>query len=154
FPAVLRGIVDAARDLVDARFSFLHTFDGGAPYEYVRASSDWDLIGTFTRISPDGTLLDNLIMDRVPVRYRDVAAHVEVPHGVLPSLAGGFIGVPIDIRDRPFGNLYLLGKHDADEFSSDDQELVVALVTSASLAIDNARLYERSIRRQRWLAAS
>ena len=65
-----------------------------------------------------------------------------------------FLGVPVRIRDQVYGNLYLAEKRDADRFSDDDEQLVVALAVAAGIAIDNARLYAAAGRRQRWLEAT
>ena len=62
-----------------------------------------------------------------------------------------FLGVPIQVGGRVFGNLYLTDKQTADEFSADDQELVQALATAAAFAIDNARLLDQ-VRRGQGLA--
>ncbi len=57
-------------------------------------------------------------------------------------------GVPIRIRDEVFGNLYLTEKNSGQPFSEDDEVLAQALAAAAGIAIDNARLYEQSQRRQ------
>ena len=64
-----------------------------------------------------------------------------------------FLGVPIRSRDEIFGNLYLTN-HPSGEFSREDQDLVWSPAATAGVAIANARLYEESRQRQRWLAAS
>ena len=64
-----------------------------------------------------------------------------------------FLGVPIRSRNAVFGNLYLT-RLGGGEFSNDDEDLVLALAATAGIAIENARLYEESRRRQRWLLAS
>jgi signal transduction histidine kinase len=65
-----------------------------------------------------------------------------------------FLGVPIRIRDKVYGNLYLSEKQGADDFTEDDQEIVIALAAAAGVAIDNARLFALAQRRERWLAAA
>jgi signal transduction histidine kinase len=65
-----------------------------------------------------------------------------------------FLGVPIRIRDRVYGNLYLSEKQGGAEFTDDDEQIVVALAAAAGVAIENARLYLIGQRRQRWLAAA
>jgi signal transduction histidine kinase len=65
-----------------------------------------------------------------------------------------FLGVPIRIRDRVYGNLYLAEKRDGAQFTEDDEQIVVALAAAAGAAIENARLYLIGQRRQRWLAAA
>ena len=54
-----------------------------------------------------------------------------------------FLGVPITVRGRVFGNLYLTDKQSQEVFSDVDEELVVALAAAAGVAIDNARLHAR-----------
>jgi two-component system, NarL family, sensor histidine kinase DevS len=65
-----------------------------------------------------------------------------------------FLGVPIRSRDSVFGNLYLTDRSDGGPFTAEDEELVQALAATAGIAIENARLYEESRRRQEWLRAS
>jgi signal transduction histidine kinase len=65
-----------------------------------------------------------------------------------------FLGVPIRIRDKVFGNLYLTEKAGGGNFTQDDEEIVVALAAAAGAVIDNARLYEESARRETWLSAA
>jgi GAF domain-containing protein len=65
-----------------------------------------------------------------------------------------FLGVPIRIRDRVFGNLYLAERQGAAEFTEDDEQIVVALAAAAGVAIENARLYALASRRERWLTAT
>jgi signal transduction histidine kinase len=64
-----------------------------------------------------------------------------------------FLGVPVRIRDKVFGNLYLTEKNDG-EFTEQDERIVVALAAAAGVAIENARLHEEAKTRERWLAAS
>ena len=49
-----------------------------------------------------------------------------------------------------FGNLYLAEKLEAEEFTDEDEAVLVALAAAAGVAIDNARLYEASRRQRRW----
>jgi signal transduction histidine kinase len=65
-----------------------------------------------------------------------------------------FLGVPVRIRDRVFGNLYLTEKAGGGDFTAEDEEIVTALAVAAGVVIENARLYDEASRRQRWLAAT
>ena len=100
-------------------------------------------------------VLGLLIADPRPVRLPDITKHPQSagfpPHH--PQMHS-FLGVPVRIRDQIFGNLYLAQKQGADEFTDDDEEIVVALASAAGAAIENARLYDVAQRRQRWLAAT
>ena len=55
-----------------------------------------------------------------------------------------FLGVPVTVRGEVFGNLYLTDKRDGSPFTELDQELTVALAAAAGVAIDNARLVQRT----------
>ncbi len=100
-------------------------------------------------------VLGLLIADPRPVRMPDITRHAQSagfpPHH--PPMHS-FLGVPVRIRDKVFGNLYLAEKQGATEFSDDDEEMMVALAAAAGAAIENARLYELAQRRQDWLAAT
>jgi signal transduction histidine kinase len=65
-----------------------------------------------------------------------------------------FLGAPILVRDSVFGNIYLTEKRGAAEFTADDEAVLTALAAAAGVAVENARLFERSRMRERWLAAS
>lgn len=155
-PVVLRRIVEAACQLVHARYGALGVLgpDGGlASFIQVGIEPQQaELIGD----QPQGKgLLGALICDPQPIRLADIGSDrrsVGFPEH-HPAMAG-FLGVPIRIRGTVFGNLYLAGRPGDAEFTEQDQELVVSLATNAAIAIENARLYDEARRRQLWLAAS
>ena len=74
------------------------------------------------------------------------------PHG-HPGMRS-FLGVPVRVRDRVFGNLYLTQKRGGGEFTEDDEAVVTALGAAAGVAVENARLYDEARRQQRWQLAS
>ena len=55
-----------------------------------------------------------------------------------------FLGVPIVARGEVIGAFYLTDKERAEGFSEEDQELIEMLAPHAAVAMENARLYERS----------
>ena len=55
-----------------------------------------------------------------------------------------FLGVPIVARGEVIGALYLTDKEGADDFDDDDQRVIEMLAAHAAIAIENARLHERS----------
>ena len=59
-----------------------------------------------------------------------------------------FLGVPILLRGVAYGNLYLAEKRDDGDFTEEDEDIIQLLAAQAAVAIDNARLYESSVR---WL---
>lgn len=93
-------------------------------------------------------VLGLLIEDPRPLRLRDVTRHARsygfpTGHPVMHS----FLGVPIIVRGRPWGNLYLTDKP-GGEFTEIDEEDVTILARWAAIAIDNARQYEVSERQR------
>ena len=55
-----------------------------------------------------------------------------------------FLGAPIRVLDRVYGNLYLTDKIGADEFTADDEAVIEALALAAGIAVENARLHQRA----------
>lgn len=157
---VLSRIVRCACELVDARYGALGVFgaDGEHLVEFVihgLSQEEQEAIGD----PPRGHgVLGLLIRQPRPRRLRDVAAHPD-SYGFPPNhpVMHSFLGVPIRIRDEVFGNLYLTekqggtAKEGGADFTADDEAILVALAAAAGIAIDNARLYERSRRLRRWL---
>src|SRR6188768_3167164 len=105
---------------------------------------------------PRGHGLLGLIIDRPePLRLHDIAEHPEsygFPANHPPMHS--FLGVPVRIRDKIFGNLYLTEKAGGGDFTEQDEEIVVALAAAAGVVIENARLAEEATRRERWLSAT
>lgn len=92
---------------------------------------------------PEPLRLDRI--DRHPGSYGFPAHHPKME---------SFLGVPVRIRNRVFGNLYLADRRGGGSFTSDDEQVLVALAAAAGVVIENARLYEEASRRQRWLEAA
>jgi len=154
--STLQRIVQAAVDLVDARYGALGVLgehDEIAEFVYVGIDqARRDLMGHL----PEGRgLLGLLIRHPQTIRMSDLGEHpdsVGFPPNHPPMRS--FLGVPVRVRDVVFGNLYLTEKNDGTEFTADDEAVLEALAAAAGIAIDNARLYEQAQLRQRWLEAS
>src|ERR687893_460277 len=63
--------------------------------------------------------------------------------GPLPR-THGMLGAMLESRGGISGALYLTDKEHADAFSDADEQLIVLLAAHAAIAIENARLHERS----------
>ncbi len=151
---VLRRVAEAAVSLVGARY------------------------GALGVIAPDGTL-EQFIHVGMPEPDAEAIGHLPEGHGLLGAVIesgasirlehlsdddrsvgfpplhpqmDSFLGVPIRVRDDIFGNLYLTERIDGP-FTAEDEELVGALAATAGIAIDHARLFDETRRRQRWSAA-
>jgi GAF domain-containing protein len=153
-PVVLRQIVTSARDLVQARFAALGVIRDGVMEEFIHTGMDAEQDARVVQLLQGEGILGLLIDRPEPVRLDDLTQHHEVvglPDGHPPM--GSFLGVPIRVRDRVFGNLYLTESVNGS-FSVDDEQLVTALAATAGVAIANARLFEETERQRRWLSAS
>ncbi len=155
----LQRIVDAAAQLVGAKYGALGVLDDGVPDRRVREfvthgiSADERLrIGA----PPTGHgILGILIDDPRPLRVDNLSEHplsYGFPANHPPMTS--FLGAPIRIGNRVFGNLYLTERQGGGPFTEHDVELVVALAGAAGVVIENARLYERMSRHRKWLEAA
>ena len=88
-------------------------------------------------------LLGLIIKEGRSLRITDISAHPE-SYGFPPNHPPmtTLLGVPVRLKNRIIGNLYLTDKIDAREFSDDDQRLVELFAAHAGVAIENARLHE------------
>ena len=104
---------------------------------------------------PSGHGVLGLLIDHPePVRMPDITKHPSsygFPKNHPPM--GSFLGVPVRIGEKIFGNLYLTEKENGGDFSEQDERIVVALAAAAGVAIENALLAEEAARRGRWLDA-
>jgi len=155
-PAVLHRIVDTARDVAGARYAALGVIGAdGLLEQFLHVGMDDDVVREIGELPKGRGVLGALIDDPKPIRLTrisDDARSSGFPDGHPPMTT--FLGVPIRSRDAVFGNLYLTDRIDGGTFTAEDEELVLALAATAGVAIENARLYGESRRRQEWLRAS
>jgi signal transduction histidine kinase len=154
--AALRRIVEAAVSLVDAKYGALGVLDESRSglSEFITVGID-DETRRAIGPPPKGLgLLGSLIADARPVRVPLLSEHPDRA-GFPPNhpIMSSFLGVPIMVRGRAFGNLYLTDKKSAEAFSDLDEQLVIGLASAAGVAIDNARLYGQVRRREAALTA-
>ncbi|MFI9455240.1 GAF domain-containing protein [Amycolatopsis sp. NPDC052450] len=153
--STLQRIVQAAVELVDAQYGALGVLgDEDGLSEFVYVGIDPETRAKMGHLPEGRGLLGLLIEEPHPVRLPDLAEHpasVGFPPNHPPMHS--FLGVPVRVRDEVFGNLYMTEKRGAAEFTADDEVVLQALAAAAGVAIDNARLFERSRSRERWLEA-
>ncbi|MBW0117791.1 sensor histidine kinase [Pseudonocardia abyssalis] len=154
-PALLRHIVEAARELGGARYAALgvnaHT---GGLAQFVHSGMSPETVRAIGDLPQGRGLLGALVEDPVPIRVERIADDPRssgFPEHHPPM--DGFLGVPIRVRGEVFGNLYLC-ESNSGGFSSEDEDLVTALAATAGVAIANARLYDAARVRHEWLGAS
>jgi signal transduction histidine kinase len=146
--SVLQVIVDRARTLGDARFAALGTVDeqGGIDRFITSGLSqaERERIGALPR---GHGLLGLIIREQRSFRIADIARDPR-RYGFPPNHPEmhTFLGVPVVVKGRPMGNLYLTEKRGGGHFNEADQRLVEAFALHAAIAIENARLHEQASR--------
>ena len=155
--SVLQRIVAVATQLAGAQYGALGVLQVGTERRLSAFITEGIDEPVRSRIGPPpaghgllGAIIDDPRPLRLPSIGDDARSYGFPPHH--PPM-GTFLGVPIRIRDKVFGNLYLTEKRGGGEFTEEDEEIVVALAAAAGVVIENARLYDETARRQRWLEA-
>jgi len=143
-PALLQKIVVLACGVADARYGALGVLGtDGMLEDFIThgvTQEERDRIGHL----PVGRgILGALIHDARPLRLTrigDDERSVGFPPHHPPMTS--FLGVPVRLRDRVYGNLYLTEKRGAEEFTEEDERTVVTLAAQAAVAIENTRLHD------------
>ncbi len=153
--STLRRIVQAAVNLSNARYGALGVIGpDGRVGEFIHVGMDPATAQDIGDLPTGRGVLGLLIDHPVPLRMDNLTKHpasAGFPAGHPPMTS--FLGVPVRVRGRVFGNLYLTDKKDSDHFTPDDEHVVTALAAAAAVAIENSRLYEFTRQRGRWLRA-
>ncbi len=145
---VLQKLVDAAPELVGARYAALGVPDGEGGFRrfLVSGMSD-ELIASLGPLPRTHGMLGAMLDQRTSYRTDDIHDDPRF-RGWWPRNhpdMRSFLGVPIVAPDATIiGAFYLTEKIEADAFDEVDQELIELLAAHASIAITNARLYEQS----------
>jgi signal transduction histidine kinase len=146
---LLERVVEEGRRLTRARYGALGVLseDGDSLDRFITVGiTDEER----ARMGPPPTgkgLLGAVTREGRPIRVKSARSDsrsVGVPKSHPP--VGSFVGVPIRIRDRVFGNLYLTNKEGHSEFTEEDQAVLEMLAAYAAVAIENARLFEQRAR--------
>lgn len=151
---VLRRIAEAALTLVGAEYGALGVIaPDGHLEQFIHVGMPADDAAAIGHLPEGHGLLGAVIDDGRAIRLEHIA---DDPRSTgFPThhpQMDGFLGVPLRVRHEVFGNLYLTNPA-GGRFTREDEELVTSLAATAGIAIENARLFDESRRRQRWSAA-
>ncbi len=154
--SVLNRIVVSACQITGAQYGALGVIGhGGGLVDFVThgvTEAEHAAIGNL----PRGHGILGLLIDHPePIRLSHLKEHPK-SYGFPPNHPPmeSFLGVPVRIRGRVFGNLYLTEKAGGGDFTDHDEKLVEALASAAGFVIENARDYAQSERRRQWLEAT
>ena len=141
---LLKKLAETAASLTGARYAALGVIDetGTGLERFVHTGIDAETVDRIGELPRGHGILGALITDARSLRLNTITddpRSVGFPPDHPPMR--GFLGVPIVLRGRAYGNLYLTEKAHGP-FTDEDQELVETLASQAAVAIENARLYE------------
>ncbi|MQB00963.1 MAG: GAF domain-containing protein [Actinobacteria bacterium] len=153
--SLLQRIADLARDVVGARYAAVGVLAEEGPHHLSRFVYSGIDEATAERIGdlPRGRgVLGVLIEEGRPLRLPEISEH-QRSYGFPPAHPEmhTFLGVPIVVRGRVFGRLYLTEKEEGEEFTKDDERIALTLASQAGIAVENARLVDEAKERRREL---
>lgn len=151
----LQQIVDVARHVLEADYGALGVKSpDGRLSRFIHSGLNQGQVAKIGHLPEGHGLLGLVVQEPCPVRTDRIASH--------PSSAGfptnhppmdTFLGVPIFVRGEVFGSIYLADSSERTAFDDRDEAVLQILANAASIAIDNARLFEESQTREAWLKA-
>ena len=142
---VLHEVLEVARELTGARYAALGILDDERREleRFLTAGIDEHTREQIGALPRGRGVLGVLITDPRPLRLSEVGSHPR-SYGFPPAhpQMKTFLGVPLVIRGEAWGNLYLTEKEGGEPFTDEDEAATTVLANWASIAVQNARLYQ------------
>jgi signal transduction histidine kinase len=142
---VLATVAEESRRILRADFAAVGVLaeDGGALERFVTAGPEGEPLYQGNPPSGRRGLLGAVLEEGRPVRVNDVAGDPRSA-GVPPGhhRVDSFLGVPIRIQGRVFGNLYVTNREDGEGFTELDETALSMLAAKVAVAVEKARLFE------------
>ena len=145
---VLREIIDSARALTRARCGIITTIDtAGQPQEFVISGLTPDEERLALEWPPALRFFDHLRDLPGPLRLADLPAYIR-SLGYTPdlTLAKTFQATPMRHRGVSVGAFFLGEKEGGQEFTDEDEEVLVLFASQAAAMIANARTHQEEQR--------
>jgi signal transduction histidine kinase len=140
---IFQQVLEVACELTGARYAALGVLDENRHEleRFITHGIDEGARRTIGNLPRGRGVLGLLIEQPRPLRLAEVGRHPRsygFPPGHPPMT--NFLGVPVMIRGRAWGNLYLTEK-DGGDFDEADEQSAMILAEWAAIAVENARLY-------------
>ena len=148
FDTVLSGVLASACSLTGARYGVNTLLDGsGEVQNFLAHGMPPEQAQELWEMSDPQPLFEYLSSTSEPLRIRDFHAHIKglglpefhLPIPTRPVLS--FLCAPIRHLNELVGHIYLGDKGGEQEFTSEDEEILVVFASQAALVIANARRY-------------
>ena len=152
---VLHEVVDSARALTGARYGVITTIDeAGQPQDYVISGLAPDEQRQLLEWPHGLRLFEHLRNLPGPLRLQDLPGYVR-SLGYAPDLVVSktLQATPMRHRGRHVGAFFLGEKQGGQEFTADDEEVLVLFASQAAAAIANARTHRDEQRARAGLKA-
>ena len=148
--AVLPEVVESARGLTGARYGVIATVDeAGTPQDFFFSGFTPEERQALFTWPDSGRLFEHLRELPGPLRLADLAGYVRsLGIAPAPTFSRTFQGTPMRHRGADVGNFFLAEKADGEEFTDEDEEVLMLFASQAAAAIANARTH-RNERRAR-----
>jgi signal transduction histidine kinase len=143
---ILQRLVESARGLASAKYAALGIPDGEGGFgQFITTGMSAELMEAIGSLPRTHGLLAAMLSETEAYRTRDIRKDPRFewwppPHPRMKS----FLGVPVVSKGQVIAAFYLTDKIGAEEFTADDQAAIEMLAAHAAIAIENARLFERS----------
>lgn len=137
--SIIEIIVDKAKELVRSEYSaILLTGKKGV-------STFYTSIGDSTICKPEATgILLKVLKEGMPVRTRDIKSHPSYNGLPLthPIDIKNILIIPLLLREETIGEIILANRTGAEEFSQEDEDMLLTFGFHAAFALEKARLHQ------------
>jgi len=142
--AVLQVVADKARELTDAEFGALGVLEETGPQleRFITSGVSEERRAMLGPLPTGHGLLGAVTRSESPIRVADLSGDprsvgVSPHHPEMTS----FIGAPIRVGSRMYGNIYVTNKSNGGPFTDRDESVLTMLAARAAVSIENARQF-------------
>ncbi|MDT4947527.1 MAG: hypothetical protein QOJ37_122 [Pseudonocardiales bacterium] len=150
-PEILHDTVRAASEIVGCRYAAITVLTAGGGVEHFVPFGVED--SGIERTSAHETVLGTVVEQARTVRVPDVDPRASERSAGRP-LVRSLLGVPIMLRGRSAGGLYLSQPTDRADFTEQDERTAEVIATAAANFIEKARTAAANQSRDRWLTGA
>ncbi len=145
---LLRNIMDVAVDLSEAAEASILLYDHNARKLYFESTTNSDQLEILRNIAvPEESIAGWVALNRQPQIVNNVRQderHFDTVEKKVNFYTASMIAVPLVAKDKLIGVLEVLNKKNNEDFTIEDQEILMALGAQAAVAIENSRLFQQS----------
>ncbi len=141
---VLQKVANLSKALVEAQYSVLGVInENGEISQFITSGVSASARRRIGKLPQGRGVLGVVLREGKSLRLTNLAEHPEsVGFPKHHPQMSSFLGVPLVLKGRVIGNLYLTNKTSAQEFTPEDETLVTLFANQAAVAIENARLFQ------------